>query len=84
VNLALTTTVDQLKVDTGSGDVTITLPATLSARVAIETGSGDITTDFPIQVRKTGGDELVGTIGSGTGRIAIDTGSGDVKLIKRP
>ncbi len=84
VNLGLMATVDQLQVDTGSGDVSITVPATLSAQVAIETGSGDITTDFPIQVRKTGGDELIGTIGSGTGRIDIDTGSGDVKLLKRP
>jgi len=84
VNLALKTTVDQLKVDTGSGNVTIAVPGTLSAQVAIETGSGDITTDFPIQVRKTGGDELIGTIGSGTGHIDIDTGSGDVKLLKRP
>jgi Uncharacterized conserved protein len=84
VNLALKTTVDHLKVDTGSGNVTIAVPGTLSAQVAIETGSGDITTDFPIQVRKTGGDELIGTIGSGTGHIDIDTGSGDVKLLKRP
>ncbi len=84
VDLALTATVDRLKVDTGSGDVTIAVPPTLSAQVAIETGSGDISTDFPIQVRKTGGDELVGTIGSGAGRIDIDTGSGDVKLLKRP
>ena len=84
VNLAFTATVDHITVDTGSGDVVIAVPATLSAQVAIETGSGDITTDFPIQVRKTGGDELIGTIGSGSGRIDIDTGSGDVKLLKRP
>jgi len=84
VNLALKAALDRLKVDTGSGSVTITVPGTLSAQVAIETGSGDITTDFPIQVRKTGGDELIGTIGSGTGRIDIDTGSGDVRLLKRP
>lgn len=84
VNIVLTETVSQLKVDTGSGDVTIAVPSTLSAQVAIETGSGDISTDFPIQVRKTGGDELVGTIGSGTGTIEIDTGSGDVRLVKRP
>jgi len=84
VSLALKAAVDRLKVDTGSGNVTIAVPGTLSAQVAIETGSGDISTDFPIQVRKTGGDELVGTIGSGTGRIDIDTGSGDVKLLKRP
>ena len=84
VNLSLNSTLDQLKVDTGSGSVTIAVPGTLSAQVAIETGSGDISTDFPIQVRKTGGDELIGTIGSGTGRIDIDTGSGDVKLLKKP
>lgn len=84
VNLSLKAALDHLKVDTGSGSVTIAVPGTLSAQVAIETGSGDISTDFPIQVRKTGGDELIGTIGSGTGRIDIDTGSGDVKLLKRP
>lgn len=84
VSLSLTTSVDHLQVDTGSGSVTISVPGSLSAQVAIETGSGDITTDFPIKVRKTGGDELIGTIGSGTGRIDIDTGSGDVKLLKRP
>ena len=84
VNLTLNTALDHLAVDTGSGSVTIAVPGTLIAQVAIETGSGDITTDFPIQVRKTGGDELIGTIGSGTGRIDIDTGSGDVQLLKRP
>lgn len=83
VDVAFTSAVDNLKVDTGSGSVTIGIAGTLDAQVGIETGSGDISTDFPIKVRKTGDDELVGTIGNGSGSIEIDTGSGDVRLLKR-
>ena len=84
VNLALTAAVESAESRYRFGRRDHCGAGSLSAQVAIETGSGDISTDFPIQVRKTGGDELVGTIGSGSGRIDIDTGSGDVKLLKRP
>jgi len=70
-------------VDVGSGDVRIQVPSGYGARVEVDTGSGDIATDLPIQVTEISEDELVGTIGDGSGRLRIDTGSGDVKLEMR-
>ena len=71
-----------LDVETGSGDVSITAPASLGAQVEIETSSGGVETDFPLQVTRHASDHLVGQIGDGQGRIAIETGSGEVRLLK--
>jgi DUF4097 and DUF4098 domain-containing protein YvlB len=73
----------EVLVDVGSGDVRIQVPSGYGARVEVDTGSGDIATDLPIQVTEISEDELVGTIGDGSGRLRIDTGSGDVKLEMR-
>lgn len=70
-------------VDVGSGNVRIQVPSGYGARVEVDTGSGDISTDLPIQVTDISEDELVGTIGDGSGRLRVDTGSGDVKLEMR-
>jgi hypothetical protein len=83
VELDLAGAIKGLHVDTGSGSVTVRIPAAIGAQLAIETGSGDIETDFPVSVRRTEDDELVGTIGNGEGIITIETGSGDVRLLKR-
>lgn len=83
VILDLTTPVSQLDVDTGSGNVTVRAPANLNATVSLETSSGDLETDFPLQVRRTGSDELHGKIGNGQGTINVETGSGDVRLLQR-
>lgn len=72
-----------LDIDTGSGNVTVRVPASAGAQLAIETGSGNIETDFPVSVRRTGDDELTGTIGDGAGTYTIETGSGNVRLLKR-
>jgi DUF4097 and DUF4098 domain-containing protein YvlB len=71
-----------VNVQTGSGDVTLKLPATLGAEVDIETSSGDIETDFAVSVTKHARDHLTGRIGDGRGKIAIETGSGGIKLFK--
>jgi lia operon protein LiaG len=84
VRADLRTDLESLRVETGSGDVAVTAPATLDAEVEIETSSGDIESDFPLQVTRHARDHLVGRIGTGKGRIAVETGSGDVRLIKRP
>jgi lia operon protein LiaG len=84
VRTDLRTDLKSLSVETGSGDVAVTAPATLDAEVEIETSSGDIESEFPLQVTRHARDHLVGRIGSGKGRIAVETGSGDVRLIKRP
>jgi DUF4097 and DUF4098 domain-containing protein YvlB len=71
-----------VNVQTGSGDVTLKLPATLGAEVDIETSSGDIETDFSVSVTRHARDHLTGRIGDGRGKIAIETGSGGIKLFK--
>lgn len=68
--------------ETGSGDITIRAPASLSAAVDIQTSSGAIHTDFDVAVTRREEDRLVGRIGDGQGRISIETGSGDVRLIR--
>ncbi|MBI2071848.1 MAG: DUF4097 family beta strand repeat protein [Gemmatimonadetes bacterium] len=72
-----------LDVDTGSGSVTLTLPASYGATVEIETGSGGIDVDFPVEARRFGSDPLTGRIGDGRGTLRVDTGSGSVRILKR-
>ena len=69
-------------VQTGSGDVTLKMPATVGAEVDIETSSGDIETDFEVAVTRHARDHMTGRIGDGRGKIAIETGSGGIKLVK--
>ena len=73
-----------LKVETGSGDVTLKVPPTLAAEVDIETSSGDIETDFEVAVTRHARDHMTGRIGEGGGKIAIESGSGGIKLVKGP
>lgn len=82
VELGYTTSPTDIDIDAGSGDVRITSPAGLNARVDFETSSGDITTDFPVTLTSHERDELHGTIGSGGGRLHVETGSGDIELRK--
>lgn len=69
-----------LDIDSGSGTVTLRLPASLDAQLDISTGSGSIDTDFPVTVSRMERRALRGTIGRGTGRISVNTGSGSVRL----
>lgn len=71
-----------LDVETGSGDVAIKAPPTLSAEIEIETSNGDIESDFPMQLTERSPDHVVGRIGDGRGKIAIETGSGGIRLLK--
>lgn len=72
-----------LRVDAGSGGVTVSMPANTGAEVDIETGSGGINTDFGLETDRYERNRLRGRIGNGSGRINIETGSGSVRLIKR-
>ena len=80
VELELRADVESLRIDSGSGGVTLGIPESLGAAIRIDTGSGGIDTDIPIQVRKTERNFLSGTIGDGKGEIVIETGSGGVRL----
>jgi lia operon protein LiaG len=80
--LDLLADIDDVTIDTGSGGVTIRLPAAVGAEVEIETGSGGIDSDFPVQMNKWERNYLRGKIGDGKGRIRIESGSGNVRLVK--
>jgi DUF4097 and DUF4098 domain-containing protein YvlB len=76
--------IHSLRVQTGSGNIAITAPPTLSASVEIETASGEIESDFPLTVTRHARDHVEGRIGDGKGTIAIETGSGGIRLLKSP
>lgn len=80
--LELLSNIEEMKIESGSGGVTLRVPASLDAEVDIETGSGGIDTDLPVKVTKWERRHLIGTIGNGRGRIHIESGSGAVRLIK--
>lgn len=82
VRLELLSSPRSVNAETGSGGVTLVLPATLDAELDISTGSGGIDSDFPVQVSRMERHRLRGTVGKGTGRIRVETGSGGVRIRK--
>lgn len=83
VVLGLRNSPEMVTIDSGSGDVTLNLPANFSATLDIDTGSGGITSDFSMQVSSRSRDKMIGKIGNGEGRVSIETGSGSVRLVKK-
>jgi hypothetical protein len=83
VQVELTEDVDNLEVDTGSGDVTIWVPGSVGADVELDTGSGSIDLDLPLEVREVERDHVEGILGDGNGVIHVDTGSGSIRLLSR-
>ena len=81
VDVELLDDVDELLVDTGSGGVTIRVPATVGAEIEVDTGSGGIDVDIPVEVREVKRNYMLGILGDGRGRIVVDTGPGGVRLI---
>lgn len=71
-----------------SGDVTLELPRTISARFSVETYSGDLDSDFPVTLqpgertnRRPRRFEF--SIGQGEARVVAESFSGDVKILQR-
>jgi hypothetical protein len=81
VEVELLDDVEDLMIDTGSGGVTVRVPANLGAEVEVDTGSGGIDVDVPLEVREVRRNYMRGILGDGQGTIVIDTGSGGVRLI---
>jgi DUF4097 and DUF4098 domain-containing protein YvlB len=74
---------DDMKFNTVSGDVSVTLPGSLDADVDMSSFSGSIKTDFAIEVRS----ERYGSrnsarakLGEGTRRLKMSSVSGDLSL----
>ncbi|HET9426687.1 MAG TPA: DUF4097 family beta strand repeat-containing protein [Gemmatimonadaceae bacterium] len=69
---------------TGSGTVSVTLPATFNGEIDANTGSGSINTDFELRVQgRLSMSRLRGTIGNGNGPvIKLRSGSGRLEIRK--
>jgi lia operon protein LiaG len=81
-DLSLTSDVQSLTVDSGSGSVTIRVPESLGAQVEVDAGSGGLDLQIPVTTRRMSRDAFSGSIGDGQGRIVIDAGSGRVRILR--
>lgn len=74
-----------VNIEVMSGEITLVLPAALSAAVNAETFSGSLHADFPVKIvnNKGPGSEMHGTLGNGDARIDLESFSGDIHLRKR-
>lgn len=76
---------DSLEFSSASGDVHVTVPASLDADIEMSTLSGSLKTDFPIQVeepRHGPGRRASGRVGAGSRRLRISTVSGSISLTR--
>jgi DUF4097 and DUF4098 domain-containing protein YvlB len=70
--------------ETGSGSITLQLPADLDMGVDLGTGSGSVDVDFPVDNARITKREVKGVVGNGDkGTIYARTGSGSIELIRR-
>lgn len=74
-----------IKGETMSGELTLRLPAALSARIEAETFSGGLRSDFgSVDEAEHGpGKRLRTTVGDGAARIELETFSGDLEIVRR-
>ncbi len=70
----------QMRLETGSGEVTLALPAGSDCRVDAHTSSGGIDNGLPLQSVSTSRGKLTGTMGAGRGSVEMSTGSGGISL----
>jgi DUF4097 and DUF4098 domain-containing protein YvlB len=80
VRLSVDSDVDDLSIDTGSGDVTLYVPRSLGAEISAETGSGGIRSSVPLDILRKERDSLRARLGDGRGRVYLETGSGSIHL----
>ena len=82
LEVMLAADVESMRVDAGSGAVTLGVPESLGAMLDIDTGSGGIDVDIPAAVTRRDRDSFVAKLGDGRGRITIESGSGGVHLMR--
>lgn len=72
--------VSDMKIESTSGDVKISLPEDSKFYLDVSTVSGDIKQDFSLKIISSGRRDLEGTVVDGKDRIMISTVSGDVTI----
>lgn len=73
----------EARVSSGSGDVTLRVPANFGATLDVSTGSGEVTSELPLQLSRTDKHHIVGRIGDGRAQLRVSSGSGDVRVVPR-
>jgi DUF4097 and DUF4098 domain-containing protein YvlB len=72
------------RLNTGDGNLTLRLPATIAADVELRTSDGSIDFDMPVTVSgRAGKREVHGQINGGGKLISLKTGDGSIRLEKR-
>ncbi|MFW6079440.1 MAG: DUF4097 family beta strand repeat-containing protein [Gemmatimonadota bacterium] len=82
IEVGLLSDVDDMRIDTGSGGVTLSIPDAFAADIEIDTGSGSIDLDVPVRMMEMERSYFRGRIGDGGGQVDIDTGSGSVRVVR--
>jgi DUF4097 and DUF4098 domain-containing protein YvlB len=72
----------EAKINSGHGDMEITLPPNASATINGSTRNGDILSDYDLNVSGEESKTVSGKIGGGNGKIVVSTDVGDVRLKK--
>jgi len=72
----------EAKINSGHGDMEITLPPNASATVSGNTRNGDIVSEFPLTISGEESKSVMGRIGGGSAKIVLNTDVGDVRIKK--
>lgn len=67
-------------VTTESGDITLSLPRSLSGTLQIKSDLGNIKTQMPITIQSVSKERLIGNLGAGGVRITLSSTTGDVTV----
>lgn len=73
---------DALEFSTVNGQVTVEIPADVSADVHAKTVNGSISSDFPLTVRGRFRRQMSGTLGEGGGSLDLSTVNGSIHLLE--
>ncbi|HUF27828.1 MAG TPA: DUF4097 family beta strand repeat-containing protein [Gemmatimonadaceae bacterium] len=83
VSMAALPGAEDMRFSTGSGSITLRLPADFSANIEASTGSGGIESDFPLQVvGRMSRHNVRAAIGGGGRSLRMSTGSGNIRILR--
>jgi DUF4097 and DUF4098 domain-containing protein YvlB len=71
------------RLSTHNGDVTVSVPGSISATVTVSTFSGDFESDFPVTLAGARqGKRFTFTLGSGKATMELESFQGSIRLVR--
>jgi DUF4097 and DUF4098 domain-containing protein YvlB len=80
LDLELAAGLDEARVSTGSGGVTLRVPSDFGATFDMTTGSGGVSSDLPLQLVRQERHRITGRVGDGRAQLRVSSGSGEVRI----